>query len=209
MDIRKTGWLFWSRAGSLLRGNLRYVSKASHEFFIVQNRASWNMKSLVVAVAFVVLGIAAVPRHAEAQQFNPRIGLGVNGMVSTADGIGIGFRSRVSAPINADVSLALDAGFTGFILGGRRDASYVFDPQFSVIVNLPQQGDQLSYLLFGAGAYVPLGESSSSSGPTIHFGYGRVRVLQETSLFYEIDPAIIIAENRVDLVIPVRIGIIF
>ncbi len=167
------------------------------------------MNRLLVVVAVFFFGIVAVPHEAISQELTPRVGLGVNGMVSTADGIGIGFRGRVSAPVNADVSLALDGGFTGFILGGRRDASYAFDPQFSVIVNLPQQGDQLSYLLFGAGAYVPLGTSSSSSGPTIHFGYGRVRVLQETSLFYEIDPAIIIAESRVDLVIPVRIGIIF
>lgn len=167
------------------------------------------MYRLIVALLLFIVGLVVAPRQLTAQELNPRVGLGVNAMVSTADGIGIGFRGRVSAPINADVSLALDAGFTGFILGGRRDATYAFDPQFSVIVNLPPQGDQLSYLLFGAGAYVPLGESSSSSGPTIHFGYGRVRLLQETSLFYEIDPGIIIAENRVDLVIPVRIGIIF
>lgn len=167
------------------------------------------MQRLFIAVTLCFVGIVAVPRQAYSQDLSPRIGLGVNGMVSTADGIGIGFRGRVSAPVNADVSLALDAGFTGFLLGGRRDASYVFDPQFSVIVNLPQQRDQLSYLLFGAGAYVPMGTSSSSSGPTIHFGYGRVRVLQETSLFYEIDPAIVVAESRVDLIIPVRIGIIF
>lgn len=146
---------------------------------------------------------------ASAQELRPRIGMGVNGMVSTQDGLGIGFRGRVSAPVNADVSIAVDAGFTGFILGGRDQASYVFDPQVGAIVNLPGTTEQLSYLLFGVGAYVPMGETDSRSGPTLHFGYGRVRVLQETSLFYEINPALIVGERRVDLAIPVRVGIIF
>lgn len=167
------------------------------------------MQRLFIAVTALFVAIVAVPQETFSQELTPRVGLGVNGMVSTADGIGIGFRGRVAAPVNADVSLALDAGFTGFLLGGRRDASYVFDPQFSVIVNLPQTSDQLSYLLFGVGAYVPLGDANTGSGPTIHVGYGRVRVLQETSLFYEVNPALVVAESRVDLVIPVRIGIIF
>lgn len=167
------------------------------------------MTRLFAGLIVLLLTVMLRPDGAAAQEWTPRVGLGVNGMVSTADGIGLGFRGRVSAPVNADVSLALDAGFTGFLLGGRRDASYVFEPQFSVIVNIPRTAQELSYLLFGVGAYAPIGESSSSSGPTIHFGYGRVRVLQETSLFYEINPALIIAESRVDLAIPVRVGIIF
>ncbi|MFW5972680.1 MAG: hypothetical protein ACOCTG_01710, partial [Bacteroidota bacterium] len=87
--------------------------------------------------------------------------------------------------------------------------SYVFDPQFSVIVNVPESADRLAYLLFGVGAYVPIGATNSRSGPTIHVGYGRIQVLQETSLFYEVNPALVIAEDRVDIAVPVRIGIIF
>lgn len=163
-----------------------------------------------VVIAGLIVGLLALmPQVAEAQTFNPRIGVGINGMASTADGFGLGIRGRASAPVNADVSLAIDLGFTGFIFGGRRDASYVFDPQASAIVSIPDTGDRLSYLLFGAGAYVPLGDAESRSGPTIHGGYGRVHILHETSLYYEINPAIVIGDTRVDLVVPVRIGVIF
>lgn len=161
---------------------------------------------LFAAALFLLLTFS---NPVNAQGVNPRIGFGVNSMLSTSDGLGIGFRGRASAPVNADVSIALDAGFTGFILGGRDDASYIFDPQASAIVNLPRTSTELSYLMFGLGAYVPMGETTSRSGPTIHFGYGRVRVLQETSLFYEFNPALIIAQDRVHLALPVRIGIIF
>lgn len=163
----------------------------------------------VFLFAAALLLLLAVDNPVTAQSVNPRIGIGVNSMLSTSDGLGIGFRGRASAPVNADVSIALDAGFTGFILGGRDDASYIFDPQASAIVNLPRTSTELSYLMFGLGAYVPMGETTSRSGPTIHFGYGRVRVLQETSLFYEFNPALIIAQDRVHLALPVRIGIIF
>ncbi len=163
----------------------------------------------VFLFAAALLLLLAVDNPVNAQGVNPRIGIGVNSMLSTSDGLGIGFRGRASAPVNADVSIALDAGFTGFILGGRDDASYIFDPQASAIVNLPRTSTELSYLMFGLGAYVPMGETTSRSGPTIHFGYGRVRVLQETSLFYEFNPALIIAQDRVHLALPVRIGIIF
>jgi hypothetical protein len=167
----------------------------------------------ILSMAFLGLLITGLitftPRDAVAQEFQPRIGVGLGSMVSTADGIGLGIRGRASAPINADVSFALDVGFIGFILGGRRDASYVFDPQASVIVSIPGAPDRLSYLLFGAGAYVPLGDVDSRSGPTIHGGYGRVHFLSETSLYWEINPAILIGETRVDLIVPLRVGIIF
>lgn len=132
-------------------------------------------------------------------------------MLSTADGFGIGFRGRASAPVNRDLSIAIDLGFTGFIFGGRRDAEYVFDPQLSAIISLPSQEDRLSYVLFGLGGYVPVGGTidDRQNGPTVHIGMGWVRALYETSLYYEVDPALIIGEQSVDLAIPFRIGVIF
>ena len=142
---------------------------------------------------------------------SPRFGLGFNSMLSSADGFGIGLRGRASSPVNQDVSVAIDLGFTGFVLNGRRNADYIFDPQLSAIVNLPSRDDRLAYILFGLGGYVPLGSDTENNqnGPTIHFGIGWVHALQETSLFYEIDPALIIGEESVDLAIPLRIGLIF
>ena len=164
-----------------------------------------------LSILFAVL-TAAPSGEAAAQQRALRFGAGFNAMLSTANGVGVGlgFRGRASAPVNVDLSVAVDAGFTGFVLQGRDQATYVFDPQLSAIINLPQQDDQLAYLLFGAGAYLPFGpEDRGASGPTLHAGIGWVRALHETSLFYEIDPALIVGEHGVDLALPVRVGIIF
>lgn len=141
----------------------------------------------------------------------PRFGIGFNSMLSTADGFGLGFRGRASAPVNRDLSIGIDVGFTGFVLNGRRNAEYVFEPQLSAIINLPQRGDQAAYILFGLGGYVPFGRDTDDqqNGPTIHLGLGWVHALQETSLFYEINPALIIGERSMGLAIPARIGIIF
>lgn len=164
--------------------------------------------SLVLCLLAFVL--ATAPRDAAAQT-TPRFGLGFNTMLSSSDGFGIGFRGRASAPVNRDLSIGIDVGFTGFVLNGRRNADYVFDPQLSAIINLPARNDQAGYVLFGLGGYVPVGRDTErqQNGPTVHLGLGWVRALQETSLFYEINPALIIGESSVDIAIPLRIGIIF
>jgi hypothetical protein len=38
---------------------------------------------------------------------------------------------------------------------------------------------------------------------------GWVRGLYATRLFYELDPAIVIGESRIDLIFPFRLGVIF
>ncbi len=130
-------------------------------------------------------------------------------MVSTADNLGFGFRGRVSMPVNADFSVAIGAGMTGFVLRGRDDANWVFTPQISGIITL-EGIRQAPYLLGGIGAYIPTGDATNNrGGPTFHLGIGRARVLNETSLFYEFDPALIIEKSRIDVSLPVRIGLIF
>jgi hypothetical protein len=144
---------------------------------------------------------------AAAQVEEARIGVGLNTMVSTADGLGIGIRGRASVPVNADVSAAADLGLTGFVLNGRRNADYILDPQFSAIVMLPISPTEANYVLFGLGAYLSVG-GDSGGGPTVHLGLGRVRALQESSFYYEINPALMIGQDHVHLMIPLRIGII-
>lgn len=160
------------------------------------------LAALVLMAAFASSDAAGQPA--------PRFGVGLNSMLSTADGFGLGFRGRASAPVNRDLSIGIDVGFTGFVLNGRRNADYVFDPQLSAIISLPQRDDQAAYILFGLGGYVPVGRNTEDqqNGPTIHLGLGWVHALQETSLFYEINPALIIGERSIDLAIPLRIGII-
>ncbi len=171
---------------------------------------------------FALLLVALGSYHGEAAaQGTPRIGLGFNTMLSTADGLGIGLRGRASAPINADLSLGIDMGATGFILQGRDNATWVFDPQVSAIITLPSRSRKAPYYLAGVGLYIemspdnkdPLGFDDSKnervSGPTIHGGVGWVQLLRETTIFYEINPAMIIGKDQVHLAIPVRVGIIF
>ncbi len=146
---------------------------------------------------------------AQSQTLDPRFGFGFNMLLSSEDGIGLGLRGRASAPINADLSFGVDLGFTGFVLEGRDDASYLFDPQVSAIVTLP--GIRTApYFIGGLGAHIPLDDddSQAESGPTIHLGVGWVRALSETTIFYEINPALIIGQENVSIALPFRVGVI-
>lgn len=170
------------------------------------------MKRFFRLLAFATLfitGLLIQPATDALAQAATRFGVGFNGLISTTDGLGLGIRSRISAPVNADLSFAVDLGLTGFILQGRDDASYVFDPQVSAIVTLPGSRDRSPYILGGVGAYVSFQDGDSEGGPTLHGGFGYVQALNETTIFYEIDPALIIGEESVALALPFRIGVIF
>ena len=130
-------------------------------------------------------------------------------MISTVDGLGLGIVGRVSLPLNADVSLAIGSGLTGFVLGGTLDAEWVITPHVAVIVTLPGI-DRAPYVAVGGGGYFPLADPGRErAGPTVNVAVGRVTLLSQTSLFYEIHPMLILQDNRIDLALPVRVGIIF
>lgn len=170
------------------------------------------MNRLVSFVLIAFLGAMGAFTTAHGQDLNPRFGLGFNTSVSTADGVGIGMRLRGSAPVNRDLSFAIDLGMTGFIFEGRDEATYLVDPQISAIVSVPDdRPDRLTYFMGGFGAYLPFDENDNSrdAAPTLHFGIGRVHSLTETSIFYEVNPGLIIGQERVGLVLPIRAGVIF
>ena len=169
-------------------------------------------RRLHLAVLLLVSSWLLLPPKSTAQDrlLETRFGIGLNTVLSVNNGFGLGFRGRVSSPVNSDFSLAIGMGFTGFVLRGRDDASFVFDPQLSGIINIPQQGEAQVYLLAGIGAFVPISAASSNeSGPLIHFGIGRVEPLRESSFYDEINPAVVIGETKVEFVLPFRVGIIF
>ncbi len=149
----------------------------------------------------------------------PRFGVAFNGLVVLPDGIGLGVRGRAAVPVNSDLSVALDLGVNAMdvLLGGREGASWIIDPQVSLVVNLPNArvgGQRFTYLLAGVGGYFPTGGTDADGndlkgGPTIHAGLGWVVPLNETSVFYEINPALVIADSRTSFAIPVRVGLIF
>ena len=165
-----------------------------------------------IALLFLFVSGVAIPSARAQGTIQTRFGIGLNMAMSVDKGFGLGFRGRVSSPINRDFSLAIGMGFTGFVLRGRDDASFMFDPQLSGIINLPSTtSDAEIYLLAGLGAYVPLSQNTSSneSGPSIHFGIGRVQLLEESSFFYEINPAVVVGATAVQFILPFRVGLIF
>lgn len=166
------------------------------------------MKRLLALVLFLAFALSlASPIQAQQQ---PRFGLGIQALGSTADNsVGPGLRFRVSAPINQEVSLGVGTGLTGYIFQGRDDAAYAFDPQASVIVTLPGMGRESLYFLGGGGAYVPFGNTTAESGPTFHFGVGKAWLLNESSLYFEFDPALLVGEESTKVLIPFRLGVIF
>lgn len=172
------------------------------------------MKSRAVTLRFALPCLVAalcflLPDGVQAQRTGPNLGIGFNTVLSAEQGLGIGFRVRAARAVNSDLSLALCTGLTGFILGGRDDASYLLDPQFSAIVSVgSDRPDEATYLIGGVGGYFPISHSYEG-GPTIHGGMGWVRQLYETRLFYEVNPQLIIGETAVSIAIPFRIGVIF
>lgn len=172
-----------------------------------------SARRLSLGFVFLALLLTARPGAARAQSgdLTPRLGAGVQLLGSTEDGVAPGVRLRASAPLNADVSLAGDLGLSGFVLGGSDDATYLLEPQLSLVVNLPSSSsDRLPYLLTGIGGHFPLAdEGSSESGLVLHAGYGQVQALADTSVFYEINPGLLIADDNVELLLPIRIGLIF
>lgn len=177
----------------------------------VCKRNAYSLPVLIVLLVsmwggFGNTALAQGPRGLENTQF----GIGLNTVLSVNNGFGLGFRGRVSSRVNQDFSLAIGMGFTGFVLRGRDEASFIFDPQLSGIISLPQTADAEVYLLAGIGAFVPLTQASSNeSGPSIHFGIGRVQLLTDSAFFYEINPAVVIGQTKVEFVLPFRVGIIF
>jgi hypothetical protein len=167
-----------------------------------------------VVLGLLLFCLSAVPALAQGG-IAPRFGVGFDALLSVAsgdvldDGFGLGVRGRASFPVNADFSVAVGAGFAGFLLGGRDDATYLFNPQISGILTLPPSRNWARYLVGGFGGYFPLGESDAEGGPALHLGLGWVRPLQQSSLYVEIDPALIIGETRTALVLPARVGVIF
>ena len=166
-------------------------------------------RRLLLALAFVAL--AAAP--AEAQRVTPRVGVGFDALLvppgqdQLPEGLGLGVRTRVAVPLNADVSAAADMGIAGFVLGGRDQSAYVATPQLSLILTLPGRRTA-RYLLGGFGGVIPLSDEGSAA-PTFHAGIGWARPLSESSLYIEVDPTLVVGDLETTFFVPGRIGVIF
>lgn len=150
---------------------------------------------------------------AAAQNAPPRYGVGfdfafpVLGDELLPGGLSIGLRGRGALPINADLSVAASMGIGAHLFADREPTRYVLNPQASLIVMLPGESASARYVLGGFGGFVPL--SGGQGGPTIHGGYGMAFPLQQTSLFVEANPSLVIGEDETGLVLAARAGVIF
>jgi hypothetical protein len=162
--------------------------------------------SCLLLVTGLIAGLAG---PVQAQDNSSRFGLGFHALGSTASGnVGPGLHFRASTSLNPDVSLAIGSGLTGFIFRGRDDAAFALDPQVSAIVSFSRTDAQTSYVLGGAGAYVPFGNTDTDSGPTFNLGIGRAWLLEKSSFFFEFTPGFLVGEETTTLVLPFRIGVI-
>jgi len=166
------------------------------------------MKYLSTIVVAVLLMTLWVPDSQAQEQL--RYGVGFQILGSTVENsVGPGFRFRASRPLTQDVSVGFGSAFTAFLFEGRDDASYAFDPQVSLIVTIPNTGRRGTYVQGGLGAYLPFGSIDADPAPTFHLGAGRVWELNESSFFVEVDPALYIGADSTDVLIPIRVGVIF
>ena len=174
------------------------------------------MLRLVFALCLVLPALAAPALHAQGGSgLQPRFGVGLEavgtmpGQGIIAPGFGLGLRGRIALPLNADLSGSLGTGFIGYVFQGRDDASYLFNPQASLIVTIPS-GDRAKYVLGGVGGFVPLSaDDPGTGGFALHLGLGWARPLSETSTFFEINPSLIIGERASTPVLAARFGVIF
>ncbi|MEL7169398.1 MAG: hypothetical protein AAGN64_08620, partial [Bacteroidota bacterium] len=179
---------------------------------------STAMRFRLAAVLFfsVALSLCWTTPHARAQS-PVRFGAGFDALLTppsqdiVTEGLGVGGRFRMAFPLNADLSFAAGAGVFGYVFKGRDDAAYLFNPQLSVIVTTTRgSANRYRYLMGGIGYFAALtAGTDAEGGPALHFGLGWATPLNDTSLYFEVDPALIIGEENTTFAVPVRVGVIF
>ena len=168
------------------------------------------MRLLLVALIVVIAGPASAQRYGSTP---PRIGAGFDvqsalyGQDVLPDGPSLGVRIRAALPVNADVSVAASLGLGAHVFEGADDSAYVLNPQTSVIVTIPGGRRSVRYLLGGLGGFLPF--SGGGGGASIHAGIGTAIPLSESSVYFELDPSLVIGSDESVPVIALRTGVIF
>ena len=162
------------------------------------------------ALVALALGTLAAER-ADAQTAPPRFGVGFDvvgtlpGQDLLPDGVALGIRGRVALPVNADLSVAGSLGAAANLFEGRDDTRYILNPQASLIVTLPGRSTA-RYILGGFGGFIP---TDGGGGPSLHAGIGWAVPLNETSVYLELDPSLVVGESETGIVLSGRAGVIF
>ena len=166
---------------------------------------------LAVVLATLTIALTAAPTFGQGAA-PPRFGAGFDvtaappGQDLVPSGVGVGIRGRVALPVNADLSVAADLGLIANLFEGSSEARYMLNPQASIIVTIPGR-DAVRYVLGGFGGFLPL--EGGGGGPTLHVGVGTAIPLRDTSLYFELDPSLLIGQDETTGVVAARVGVIF
>lgn len=155
----------------------------------------------------------AVPAQAQSYALAPpRIGAGFETYVAfpnqrvIPEGVAVGLRVRAALPVNADLSVAASLGLAAHLWDGSENARWVANPQTSLIVTLPSRGS-VRYIFGGFGGFLPF--EGGGGAPTLHLGVGTAVPLRDTSVFFEVNPSLLVGETETTAVVAARAGVIF
>lgn len=166
-----------------------------------------SVRRLLVLVGLVV----ALP--AVAQPAPPRVGVGFEvwgappSQALIPEGVAVGLRGRAALPLNADLSVAASLGLAAHLWQGAANARWVANPQTELIVTFPGRRGTMRYVFGGFGGFLPF--SGGGGAPTLHVGAGTAIPLNDTSLFLEVNPSLLIGETETTAVLAGRAGVIF
>ena len=176
------------------------------------------MKQARLLTCLIALVLLAVPTaEAQVEGTEParpamRFGFGFTATMTTdfANPVGPGLHARLAIPVNQDLSFAAGGSIAGFVLGGREEAVYYAAPQVLAIVTLNATLPRSPYVLFGLGGHLPFygPENNSQSGPVLTGGIGWALVLQQSSVYFEVLPGLVVARKAAKLTLPINIGVI-
>jgi hypothetical protein len=156
--------------------------------------------------ALLLLGLSTMVVDGQALRGRLSVQMSANSVLQTA---GPGAQLRVHLPLLSNVAIGAEAGFSTYVLEGRRRGTYAFNPSGTLRLALPSRSLGTTMLLLGGGYHVPFGHKAVQSGPTLHAGIGRMWTLEETTLSFEVTPTAFVRPQRVSFLMPVRLGVIF
>jgi len=167
----------------------------------------------MVCLMVLLAAIAQAQTADTPARFSPRIGFGFTPTltIDSEKPVALGLHARMSYPVTADFSIGAGVGLTGFILQGRDDAEYYLTPKALGIVTLDATNIRSPYVLFGLGGYLPIGENTEkgAGGPTLYGGIGWALSLSaQTSVYFEILPALVIGSETTSLILPLNVGVV-
>jgi len=120
-----------------------------------------------------------------------------------------GFHLDAQLPITGGFSLVGGAGLSAFLLEGRTNGTYTFDPELTLKVTLPSRSKGATTVFGGAGYHIPFGPVIEGGGPTVHLGVGRIWTLRESTLFVDLVPTVVVHEQSIGVLMPLRAGVVF